>query len=140
VIRKRWAKRNRQQRLKLLLDAWPEMPVSHRPDFKAFRKETPAQRSLSTKHQACFIWPYINQEDLSKPEPLLLLLNSRGRHNPWDFAAADNEAMSLGKVTQALVPIFLNEHVMIMNGITNGADYGKLVSWDPHTKSVQLFG
>lgn len=132
TIHKRWTKRNRQQRLKVLLEAWPDMPATHRPDFQAFRKETPAQRELGTAYRPCFIWPYINREDLLKPNTLLLLLNSRGRNDPWEFAAADNEAMSLGKVTKALVPIFLNGHVMIMNGVTGPSDYGKLVSWESH--------
>lgn len=108
------------------------MPATHRPDFEAFRKETPAQRDMGSAHKPCYIWPYINQEDLSKPNTLLLLLNSRGRNKPWEFAAADNEAMSLGKVTKALVPIYLNEHVMVVNGVSKDSDYGKLVSWKSH--------
>lgn len=67
------------------------------------------------------------------PKTLLLLLNARGRNPPSHFAAADNDALRLGKVTQGIVGIFLNEYTMILNGITeNTRDYGTLVAWKDH--------
>lgn len=104
----------------------------HRPDFNAFKKESPAQRDAGTRLRALYMWPYVNQEDLSKPRQLLLLINSRGRHPPPNFATADFEAMHLGVVSKANVPIFLNEYTMILNGVTEAKEYGKLVSWDDH--------
>lgn len=67
-----------------------------------------------------------------KLKNLLLLLKSRGRHYPCEFAAADGEAMHLGIVTKAIVPIFLNSHVVTLNGMTNPEDYGKLLAWEEH--------
>lgn len=78
------------------------------------------------------MWSYINKEDLTKPKILLLLLNSRGRHLPSAFAAADSDAMHLGLVSTALQPIFLNEYVFILNGATEVGEYGKLLAWDDH--------
>ncbi|OIW23248.1 hypothetical protein CONLIGDRAFT_657846 [Coniochaeta ligniaria NRRL 30616] len=98
------------QKLKVLLEAWPDMPTTHRPDFEAFRKETPAQRDLGTAYR----------HDLSKLNTLLLLLNSR---------AADNEATSLGKVTKALIPILLNGYVMAMNGLVSWDEYPDAFEW-----------
>ncbi|CAG7937538.1 unnamed protein product [Penicillium salamii] len=130
TIQKRWLKKTRQQRLKILLNAWPDMPAVHRPDFEAFRKETEIDRVQGTKKRASFIWPYINQQDLTDTKSLPLLLNARGRYPPSDFAAADNRAIHLGFVSKAIVPIFLNEHVMILNGVIgNSREYGRLVSW-----------
>lgn len=40
AIQKRWTKKTRPQRLKILLEAWPGMPTVHRPDFGAFRRES----------------------------------------------------------------------------------------------------
>ncbi|KAF4979917.1 hypothetical protein FZEAL_3972 [Fusarium zealandicum] len=137
TIQKRWAKKTRQQRLQILLKAWPAMPASHRPDFEAFRKESKEQRERGTRYKDHFMWPYINQEDLSQPKLLPLLLNSRGRHPPPAFAAADNSAMHLGTVTRALVPIFLNEHTMVLHGTTTADKYGELVAWDSHPDAFE---
>ncbi|KAK3689894.1 hypothetical protein B0T22DRAFT_499480 [Podospora appendiculata] len=132
VIQKRWYKKTRAQRLAILLKAWPGMPTTHRPDFAAFRQNATRMNSLAVQLRGSFIWPYINQEDLANPKTLPLLLNARGRNHPTVFAAADGEAMHLGKVSMAIVPIFLNEHVMMLNGVTRDADYGKLINWDEH--------
>lgn len=79
------------------------------------------------------MWPYVNQEDLLNTKALPLLLNSRGRHPPSHFAAADMDAMHLGLISKAIVPIFLNCHVLILNGMTeNTRDYGQLVAWEDH--------
>ncbi|KAJ5794323.1 hypothetical protein N7457_000922 [Penicillium paradoxum] len=132
-IRKRWSKKTRQQRLKILLNAWPNMPAMHRPDFEAFRNESASARGRGTKYRDSFMWPYINQEDLLNTKTLPLLLNARGRHHPSHFAAADIAAMHMGLVTHAIVPIFLNKHIMILNGVTeNTTEYGTLVAWSDH--------
>ncbi|RYC62729.1 hypothetical protein CHU98_g3466 [Xylaria longipes] len=132
TIQKRWEKKTRTQRLGVLLQAWPGMPLTHRPDFAAFRKHAGNLNSVAIQHRSSFIWPMINQEDLGDPKTLTLLLNSRGRNHPHIFAASDGEGMHLGKVTMAIVPIFLNEYVMTLNGITRQGDYGKLIAWDEH--------
>ncbi|KAK4234779.1 hypothetical protein C8A03DRAFT_46958 [Achaetomium macrosporum] len=139
TIQKRWTKKTKHQRLQILLDGWPNMPPMHRPDFVAFRIESPAQRELGTQRRDYFIWPYINQEDLLKPKTLLLMLNSRGRHQPCDFAAADGEAIHLGMITKAIVPIFLNCHVVALNGMTSPEDYGKLIAWEDHEDAFDWF-
>ncbi|GMG04758.1 unnamed protein product [Aspergillus oryzae] len=133
TIQKRWSKKTRQQRLNVLLSAWPDMPAIHRPDFDAFRRESASDRVRGTKYRVHFMWPYVNQEDLLNTKALPLLLNSRGRHPPSHFAAADMDAMHLGLVSKAIVPIFLNCHVLILNGMTeNTRDYGQLVAWEDH--------
>ncbi|KAL6853213.1 hypothetical protein J3F83DRAFT_756200 [Trichoderma novae-zelandiae] len=133
TIRKRWTKKGRQQRLKILLKAWPEIPPNHRPDYEAFRKAKSQQLQHAPKQvKDSFMWPYINQEDLSQTQPLLLLLNARGRQVPSSFAAADIEAMHLGIVTEAIERIFLNGYTMILHGVTVAKDYGKLLAWDDH--------
>ncbi|KAI1127038.1 hypothetical protein F5Y10DRAFT_243534 [Nemania abortiva] len=132
TIRKRWEKKTRTQRLTILLQAWPGMPLTHRPDFAAFYKHAGNLNSVARQHRSSFVWPLINQEDLGDPKTLLLLLNSRGRHHPNVFAASDGESMHLGKVTMAIVPIFLNEYVMTLNGMTRQEDYGRLIAWEEH--------
>ncbi|OAA72221.1 hypothetical protein ISF_01294 [Cordyceps fumosorosea ARSEF 2679] len=137
TIQKRWTKKTKQQRLQILLKAWPGMPASHRPDFEAFRNESADQRERGTKYKRQYLWPCINQQDLSQPRLMPLLLNSRGRHPPPAFAAADVESVHLGLVSKALDPIFLNEHVMILHGATKAEEYGKLVAWDEHPDAFE---
>ncbi|EAA32429.1 hypothetical protein GE21DRAFT_7472 [Neurospora crassa] len=140
TIQKRWAKKKKAQRLQILLKAWPNMAPNHRPDFEAFLKESEQQRMSGTKYKDWFMWPYINQEDLSRPRLLPLLLNSRGRHHPCTFAAIDATNTKFAFVTKAVVPIFLNEHTMILNGVDekHPDDYGKLLSWDEHPSNFEL--
>lgn len=129
TIQKRWLKKTRSQRLKILLNAWPNMPLVHRPDFDAFYKESNAERIKRTKYQESYMFPYINQEDLLNTKSLPLLLNARGRHPPSHFAAADIEAMLLGLRSGPIVPIVLERHVLVLNGILeNTRDYGQLLA------------
>ncbi|PNY25651.1 Uncharacterized protein TCAP_04410 [Tolypocladium capitatum] len=138
MIQKRWAKKKKQQRLDTLTSAWgPGMPTAHRPDFEAFRKESNQQRDKGTQYRDHFMWSYINQEDLLKPKTLLLLLNARGRYHPSEFAGADFEMMYLGRVTKGVVPVFLNEHVMILHGAKDAQEYGKLMAWSEHPDAFQ---
>lgn len=138
TIQNRWAKKNKQQRSKTLLNAWPSLPTSHRPDFEAFRRESERERKSGTRYRDAFMWPYLNLEDLTKPRPFLLMVKARGRNHPSYFASADREAMHLGHVTQAIVPTILNCYAVLLNRITDrNADheYGKLISWDDHPDS-----
>ncbi|KAF5983034.1 hypothetical protein FBULB1_3970 [Fusarium bulbicola] len=109
------------------------MPVSHRPDFAAFRAEHAEERhERGSKFRDNYIWPIVNQEDLSAPKLMLLLLNARGRLEPPAFAAVDYEGLWFGKLTRAFKPEFLHHHTAILNGATNAEEYGELIHWDSH--------
>lgn len=117
------------------------MATCHRPDLAAFKVISRLQDSSEwdeVKHRDPFVWPSINQEDLCKPKPLLLLLNSRGRHPPCDFAGADCEALHLGKSTNAIIPILVKQNTMILNGVMNPDDYGSLLAWEEHPHAHDL--
>ena len=125
------------QRQRILLACWPSMAASHGPDFAALRRQRNTTRET-------FLCPYINQEDLSKPRNLLLLLNTRGHNHPSTFASSDLEAMNLGIVTSALEPLFLSEYTMVLNGtlFPNGAadvkTYGSLISWVDNSDAIDV--
>ncbi|KAK5942298.1 hypothetical protein PMZ80_004861 [Knufia obscura] len=131
TIQKRWTKKTKGQRLKILLSAWPDMSISHRPGFAAMQREHNAQR-LGSQHRDAFLFPYINQEDLSKTKTLPLFLHARGRHQPCEFSMSDFEAIHLGITSKAIVPVFLNEYVMMFTGRDTTDKYGELLSWDDH--------
>lgn len=133
TIQRRWMKKPRQQRLQILLKVWPGMPISHRPDFAAFRAEHAEYRhEHGSKLRDNYIWPIVNQEDLSGPKLLLLLLNARGRLEPPAFAAVDYEGLWFGKLTRAFKPEFLHHHTVILNGAKNSEEYGELIHWNSH--------
>ncbi|MCJ1246838.1 hypothetical protein MMC30_004047 [Trapelia coarctata] len=138
IIRKRWMKKTREQRKKVLLGAWPNMSSTHRPDFQALQRETPQQRSSGTKFREAFLWPYINLEDLSSSKLLLLFLNSRGHHLPEAFAHADYEASHVGMTSLAIQSPFLNEHTILLRGQTTPKTYGQLVAWDDDDEAFDL--
>jgi hypothetical protein len=135
TIQKRWMKKTKEKRKKILLTAWPEMSPSHRPDFAAFKTKPAGQAEDSRREM--YMRPYINLEDLLKSKLLLLLLNSRGRNKPDAFAKADIDACRFGHVTGALVPAFLNEHVMMFTGRYTPDTYGELIAWDDHPEAYQ---
>ncbi|KAK0633836.1 hypothetical protein B0T14DRAFT_561380 [Immersiella caudata] len=82
AIHTKWPKESRKQKLKklkLLLDAWPGMSANHRPDFHAFRKNADSDsEDFEPLERLHFMWPHINEEDLTRPNNLLLMINSRG--------------------------------------------------------------
>ncbi|KAL3485396.1 hypothetical protein BJX62DRAFT_242964 [Aspergillus germanicus] len=82
TIQRRWLKRSRQERLAVLLSAWPNMTSSHRPDFDVFWKGLYVVHSYDGIPRERFLCPYINREDLLVPKALLLLVNSRSRNPP----------------------------------------------------------
>ena len=106
AIQKRWMKRTREQRRKVLLSVWQDMATSHRPDFEAFTKESEQQRESGTRYEDAYLFPNINQEDLLKPRTMPLLLNARGRNTPDAFAMYDYNSTHLGQVSKAIVPVF----------------------------------
>lgn len=127
VIQKRWLKRTREQRKKILLTAWPNMSATHRPDFEAFAREKGVGL---TRFRDAYLWPHINLEDLLKPKLLLIFLNARGRNPPSAFAAADSESCRFATTSGKVMPPFLNEHTMMFTGRNTPETYGELIAWD----------
>ena len=113
TIHKRWFEKPKTQCVQMLLSAWPRMAASHRPDFAAFKRESERDLDNGTRFRDCYMWPYINLEDLSKPKTLLLFLQARARDRPDMFAIADSNTAHLGYVSKATVPAFLNQHTMM---------------------------
>ena len=130
TIRKRWMKKTKENRKKILLTSWPDMASLHRPDIDAFKKHK--KKSLKGGFRASYMWPYINLDDLSKPKTLLIFLNARARTQPYSFARADIDACRFGIISQALIPGFLDGYVMMFTGRTDPATYGELIAWEDH--------
>ncbi|PKY07165.1 hypothetical protein P168DRAFT_302141 [Aspergillus campestris IBT 28561] len=134
TIRKRWLKRTRAQRARILSIVWPNMPTVHRPDLDCWLKDG----GQNPQDKGAFMWPHINQEDLLNPKILPIFLNARGRHPPCAFITADYEAARLGETCGMIRPAFLNEHVMIFTGRTTPQKYGELINWCDHEDAFDL--
>ncbi|KAJ8111837.1 hypothetical protein OPT61_g5657 [Boeremia exigua] len=90
LIRTRWTKKTVAQRRKILLKSWPwPIPQEHRPDDEfRYRHHTGPNNGF---RPIAALFPFINQEDLTKPKPLLVFLNARGRNTPWTFILTEME-------------------------------------------------
>lgn len=105
------------------------MPALHRPDFQAFRQETPEQREQGTRFRDEYLLPYINLEDLVHARNFLLFLKSRSRSAPHVFAHVDANSRQLGYTSKAVLPAFLNEYTMMLAGQRTRSDYGRIYAW-----------
>ncbi|KAI4731144.1 hypothetical protein E4T49_00836 [Aureobasidium sp. EXF-10728] len=129
-IQKRWIKRNNNQRLSVLLQAWPHMAATHRPEFATLRKismNNNKRRPDQAKEKEAYLWPYINQEDLVQSHNLLIFLNSRGRHLPDKFVFGDQHQASVGKSCGTSE---VDKYKMSLHGQRSPKSYGSLVLRD----------
>lgn len=132
VVQKRWMKKTTKWRKEILLTAWPNMAAFHRPDLAIIRMSlanTPATHKWDT---VAYKWPYINLEDLVKPNSLPLLLNSRGRNRPGSFAWADFSATHTARILGIVMPTFLDGYTVFLSNSASSDEYCKVVSWDEY--------
>ncbi|KAI4169936.1 MAG: hypothetical protein LQ343_005317 [Gyalolechia ehrenbergii] len=127
VIRKRWHKKTPDQRKKFLHAAWPLMADHHRPDINGWHVYS--KEELQTSCKDFFIFPHINSDDLSRPGPLLVLMQNRARYSPDTFVTADMESLSFGITSGVLTPPYLTGWTTLMLGRKTGKTYGQMRSW-----------
>ncbi|KAK2934068.1 hypothetical protein FoTM2_005313 [Fusarium oxysporum f. sp. vasinfectum] len=104
------------------------MPPIHRPFYDYWRQvETDA--TVKVKHHSSILWPFINKDSLGKPTPLLLLLNSRGRHPPPFFIDTDSQYVQRAALADMLVdgPLFPTRGMqLILRSVSSGDVHGTL--------------
>jgi hypothetical protein len=131
TIHRRWLNKSKKERRELVVEAWGTMPPSHRPDWEYMNNMSRMLQhditpDLMNNTVDAFMWPYINQEDLTKPRSLLLFLASRGRNHPAAFAAADLEAMHIGTSLKMLGSAKLPGYTMMFTDRQDHESYGEL--------------
>lgn len=119
TIRQRWATKRTHKRKDLLRMAWPGMAEEHLPNWQAARRyrsdSVEAQKpeklpvSKGPEHD-WFCMPYMNLEDLSKNENLLLLLNSRARIPLYKFVKQDLRHILVAEEFDWIKPLKIMEH------------------------------
>ena len=135
VIRKRWLKKGKAQRRDVLLAAWPDMHIAHRPDFTIFldyewKRAVPGSKETMDSQR----WPHINLEDLMKPKLLLIYLNARGRHPPHIFAHSEHKYAPLGcPSNDNLMRSMPTRFAVAFKGKTTAQDYCQWIEYaDPN--------
>jgi hypothetical protein len=142
IIRKIWKKMSRAERKTILLAAWPNMNARH-PDIDYSWKEIPTIKSPNDLKSA-FIeaksWPYINLEDLVTSQALLLFLNSRGHHQPVEFAYSDLELAPMGKLRDEFLACRddnSENFTMAFLGRKVAEEYGEFIPWINASAAVE---
>jgi hypothetical protein len=129
LIKDRWLKKSVSQRKATLLKACPEMPLKHRPDMVCCVLEAcPHQRHFNA--MADYAFPHLNVEDLTKPSPLLILLDARSHNAPFKFAYSDLELAPLLR----LRPAILKSTKFTMS--LNNGEYGFVKGWDKEEEAM----
>jgi hypothetical protein len=70
TIQRRWMSKSKVKRRDILLFAWPGMATKHNPHILESRRCNRKGTTKSGMKRDCFMFPYINLEDLMKTEPL----------------------------------------------------------------------
>lgn len=141
TIQKRWTKKSNSKRRELLLTTWPNMARDHRPDLdledseclSVYKREvgwtTQGERRQLKLYEGsqreALLMPYINLHDLTKTEPLLLMINARARRSPHAFSSRD---LQFSRQTLGLTDWRgLEGYVMDFDGPQSGPEaYGEL--------------
>lgn len=138
TIQKRWIKKNREHRGKILAEAWPEIPKYHRPVFKAylrFMEQTHPANMRSLRD--CFLYRHINSEHLTHhARPFLLLLNSSGRYPPGVFAQTDGRAHEMIRHV-ARTRDKLDDHTRLLTDQNTAELHGRIYSWEKHPEVLE---
>lgn len=142
TIQKRWTNKSKTKRRELLLTIWPKMARDHRPDLALekthdrmmglkgdpeglFQGSLSQRRLYEGSQREALLMPYINLQDLTKTEPLLLMINARARHTPHAFSKRDLQlsTIHIGMTKRRS----LEGYTMDFDGRQSGSEgYGKL--------------
>src|SRR4051794_2792970 len=137
TICKRWSKKSREGRKRILLDAWPGISQEHLPEWKALtitaneRGLTGPIRAPDAKFRDAFLLPHLNLEDLANPKALLVLFHARGRNPPDTFAFSDYQSVKIGLSCKCIIPALVEDdghYLMCIAGHSSPEAYGSIYS------------
>jgi hypothetical protein len=133
LIRKRWLKKSTSQRRAVLLETWPDMTESHRPDCLELAnnlKEALQLRDKITSPSDACTWPYVNLEDLLKPKSLLIFLNARGRNAPMSFARSEHKFNPLAECSPCRPEPEVDKYLLYLSSDPDPLQYGSTITLD----------
>jgi hypothetical protein len=127
LIRERWIRMTAPKRKNLLLKIRPELPLHHRPDIdERVINACAHQRSAQL---GIYGQPFLNLEDLMRPNSMLLLFHARTQFPPSAFALSDYELAR----TVNMRPTLLESTRWSMD-VTD--KYGCLMEWDTEADAL----
>lgn len=122
TLEKRWRKRTTEKRKNVLLNAWPGMHPTHRPDFHAIRQNQKGPEIFDA-----IMVPFINLEDLISIGNLPSFIKSRSQEAPEYFAWSDSRPFRTATSLNAVSHPRSFETLMLLTGQKTRATYGRLV-------------
>lgn len=122
LIRARWSKASRTQKVAMLKAVWPQISTRHRPDME--RGSATDEATVNTAK-----WPYLNLEDLVRPNTLLMFLNTRGHNLPGCFAYSDLELAPQYKLPTRILACRKDNCSMQFIGKNSASEYGAIIEW-----------
>ncbi len=126
LIRELWRAKSKGQKQTTLLEAWPDINLRHRPDVEHHLQ---GDFSCDITTTIAYAWPYMNLEDLLRPNALLIFLNARGRHPPDQFSYSDLELAPFFKLSAAHLASRKDNFTMAFLGRRSAHEYGALIAW-----------
>ncbi|OTB08722.1 hypothetical protein M426DRAFT_262182 [Hypoxylon sp. CI-4A] len=126
-IQNRWKGMSRNERVALLLKVDPELPPMHSPHVQLWKNRNKTRQPEKLNYTT-IILPYLNLEDLTKEEPILLLLNSRARNPPDDLYFDDWLSLGFAAWTRLIKRTQLPGYFMIFRDSGVPHLYGKIYS------------
>ncbi|KAI2471192.1 hypothetical protein F4781DRAFT_387648 [Annulohypoxylon bovei var. microspora] len=136
TIFKRWASKSRNKRKALLCKAWPDMPLTHRPDMESWH-HLDNGGSLRGEDALALMWPTLNAEDLSNKEPLLLMLHQRARYPPDKFSGQDTGSLNFNIRVGITGQVQIPGYFAVTRARTTPETYGKLYTWEDDDDEVK---
>ncbi|KAH6713769.1 hypothetical protein BKA61DRAFT_49360 [Leptodontidium sp. MPI-SDFR-AT-0119] len=128
TISSRWSRKSTGLKKDILVEAWPDIPLMHRPDFALFHPFNLLQEAITdAKDLAASKWPYINLEDLLKGKFLPVFMEARARNPPRVFARSDLEGTVVNRVMSSFSVSTCPGHSISLAGDSVGT-YGNVVS------------
>lgn len=132
LIRKRWTEVTTDKRMDLLLDAWPIIALTHRPELDVmFDNEQAFDKNPFLRFAAFnsgpFMVPQINLEDLVSANALPIFLETRSKQHPHAFAATGLLHAPLAKWKESSLWQKLDGYSTTFDSQTNLTPYASVI-------------
>ena len=127
-IRNRWMDQTPAQRWDTLRYLWPKKPPSRHYRLEAFHRSTKGIGAQTQRIGTPSCGLTSIRKTSASTNPMLLLLNSHGRHHPSRLAALDGESLHLAYASSVIKSVAFGPTAMRLNGVESmdPEEYGRV--------------